>query len=300
MKYAMKESIRHGTPEVNFAIYDHPLPAPGASFNAHWHQEIEIEYVYSGSVDFLLDGVRYTVQSGDILFINKNVIHACEAPAACSGRYVSIVFGEQFVFSNYGDALYNTYLASIYEKGMCFPTRLKPDAPCRQEIISHIRALLDCYFEKKFACEISIRSHFLAIYYTALEQRIFVREIRRENAATQMVRSAMLLIQQHYTSSLSVQSIAAELGITPQYLCRIFKASVGKTPMEFILSCRVEHAQFLLTQSDMTIADAALTSGFDDFNYFSRFFKKVHGITPSAYRARYRNPEAASASEKQS
>ena len=289
MKYAMKEKIRHGTQEINFAIYDHPFPAPDDSFNGHWHPEIEIEYVYSGSVDFLLDGVRYTVGPGEMLIVNKNVIHASEIPAAYSGRYVSIVFGEQFVFSNYGDALFNTYLAPVYEKGMCFPPCLTPGG-AGSAITSHVREILDCYFENRVACEINIRSHLLAIYYTALEQRLFVREVRPENSSTHLVRKAMLTMQQSYTSDLRVGEIAMELGVTPQYLSRIFKAAVGKTPVEFILSCRLQHAQFLLTRSDMTIADVASVCGFDDFNYFSRFFKKVQGIPPREYRAKYRSP----------
>lgn len=96
------------------------------------------------------------------------------------------------------------------------------------------------------------------------------------------------------TSNLRVGEIAMDLGVTPQYLGHIFKAAVGKTPMEFILACRIQHAQFLLTQSDMTIANIAATCGFDDFNYFSRFFKKVYGTTPRAYRAMYRNLPTAS------
>lgn len=295
MKHATKESIRHGSQEINFAVYDHPFPAPGDSFQEHWHPEFEIEYVYSGPVTFLLDGARYTVASGDMLFVNKNVIHSCEAPTTHTGRYVSIVFGEQFVFPNYADALYNTYLMPIYEKGMCFPAHLAPGNPGSKEILFHIRSLLDRYFEKSFAYEISIRSHFLAIYQLALEQRIFVKETRSENTTTQLVRSAMLWIQQNYTSSISVRRIAMDLGVSPQYLGRIFKAAVGKTPMEFTLFCRIQHAQFLLAQSDAAVADIAMTCGFSDLNYFSRFFKKVHGISPRAYRAMYQKlPKAVS------
>lgn len=287
MKHVIREKIRHGTPEINFAVYDHLFPAPDDSFDGHWHPEIEMEYVYTGSVDFLLDGRRYTLGAGDLLIVNKNVIHASEIPRGGCGRYVSVVFGEQFVFSSYGDGLYSAYLAPLLEKGMGFPPVLPP-GEARDRILAHVRQLLACWFENRFARELSARSHLLGIYSTALEQGLFVREDRPRGSAAQLVRSAMQTLQQEYAGAVRIGELAAGLGVSPQYLCRIFKDAVGKTPLEFLLSCRLRQAQYLLTQTDTPISDIAAACGFEDFNYFSRFFKKLHHMSPRSYRAKYR------------
>lgn len=287
MAQANEEIIRHGTREVNLAFYDHPFPAPDDSFNAHWHQELEINYVYDGPVTFLVDGAKHVVPSGDLIFVNRNLIHSCQAPSTYRGRYASIVFGEKFVFSAYGDALYNMYLAPLYERKLCFPTRLPPDLPCREALLHEVRELLENYFTCRYGYEIAARAHLLAFYQLAMEAQLFVRESKVENATSHLVKNAMRLIQEQYTMPIPVKRLASELGVTPEYLSRIFKSAIGKTPMEFILSCRIEHAQFLLTQSDIPIGDIAAACGFEDFNYFSRFFKKWRGMPPSVYRKLY-------------
>lgn len=121
MKRIEKEHTIHGTADINLALYEHSRNALIAGFEAHWHPEYEMEYVYQGPVSFFMGGQNYTLNSNEILFVNKNMIHSCSDSTTDDTHYVSIVFGEDFVFSNQNDSLYKKYIYPLQRNHMDFP-----------------------------------------------------------------------------------------------------------------------------------------------------------------------------------
>lgn len=81
-----------------------------------------------------------------------------------------------------------------------------------------------------------------------------------------------------------VAAYAAELGVTANHLNRTIKLNTGKSAGTWIDISRITYAKLLLRKTDMPIIDVAAKAGFDDQSYFSRFFKKNEGCTPSGYR----------------
>ncbi len=84
----------------------------------------------------------------------------------------------------------------------------------------------------------------------------------------------------------TVASYAEELGVTPNNLNRRVKAHTGRTAREWIDISRIGLAQQLLRRKDLSIIDIAMQVGLDDQSYFSRFFRRQTGMTPSEYRAK--------------
>ena len=77
---------------------------------------------------------------------------------------------------------------------------------------------------------------------------------------------------------------ADEIGISPNHLNRVLKANTGRTAGSWIDISRVTYSKTLLRQTGLPIIDVAERVGFDDQSYFSRFFKKHCGMTPSRFR----------------
>ncbi len=90
-------------------------------------------------------------------------------------------------------------------------------------------------------------------------------------------------IRRNPARSLDWSYEAQKLHISPVHFRRVFKALTGLPPLQFQLECRLQQAAVLLLKSDVTVAEAAQASGFDDVFYFSRVFKKHRKLTPSAY-----------------
>ncbi len=91
-------------------------------------------------------------------------------------------------------------------------------------------------------------------------------------------------IEVHYNEELSLERAAAEVRMSPPYLSRAFKKSVGMSFVDYVHATRVQRARALLRDSEMSVKEIAAAVGFADSNYFSRVFKQQTGVTPSAYR----------------
>jgi AraC family transcriptional activator of pobA len=82
----------------------------------------------------------------------------------------------------------------------------------------------------------------------------------------------------------SVKEYADLLHISPNHLNKIIKKSTGKTASEIISEALVMESKALLSLPGFTVSEVALALGMDDISYFSRFFKKHTGMSPSDYR----------------
>lgn len=81
-----------------------------------------------------------------------------------------------------------------------------------------------------------------------------------------------------------LREAARVCGVTPVYLCRLFRRFAGETPGAFVRRMKMNHAAELIVRGHVAVKTAALEVGFDDQYYFSRVFKAVHGRPPSALR----------------
>lgn len=98
------------------------------------------------------------------------------------------------------------------------------------------------------------------------------------------VQSAVDYICNNLENNMSINDIAEIAHLNPQYFMRLFKKETGKSVLEFITECRINQAKRILEESNMPIAEVALSVGYDNFSYFSKLFKKYEGISPSEYR----------------
>ena len=99
-----------------------------------------------------------------------------------------------------------------------------------------------------------------------------------------------LFLDQHYMDKLSLASISKQLHIGRTKLCALAKElSGGETLSYLIAQRRINAAKRLLLQSNMPISAVAEEVGISDYNYFSKVFRSMTGITPSAFRKKARS-----------
>jgi len=88
-----------------------------------------------------------------------------------------------------------------------------------------------------------------------------------------------------------LENIAREACLSKYHFCRMFTKHVGLSPIQFMLNLRICQATFLLCCTEFPISRVALRSGYNDLSEFNKHFKKVTGVTPSAYRKSARSKE---------
>ncbi|MBQ8696644.1 MAG: helix-turn-helix transcriptional regulator [Clostridia bacterium] len=90
---------------------------------------------------------------------------------------------------------------------------------------------------------------------------------------------AVAFINQNYKRNISIDAVCAEAGISATVFRRLFREHYGKTPVEYIVTMRLEHAADLISGGTL-VEIAAYESGFNDPKYFARVVKKRMGCTP--------------------
>ena len=95
---------------------------------------------------------------------------------------------------------------------------------------------------------------------------------------------AKLFIDSHYASAIDVNNIADEAYFSKFHFIRLFRKIYHKTPHQYLTAVRIEQAMQLL-KSDIPVSEVCYTVGFESFSSFSGLFKRIVGITPSAYAA---------------
>ncbi len=109
----------------------------------------------------------------------------------------------------------------------------------------------------------------------------YIREIQQSES---VVEKAKRYIQNNFREDIRREDVAASVFLTPDYLARIFKAEAGFYIKDYVNECRIGLAKELLLESNTSISDVAVQTGFDNFSYFSTVFKKITGMTPFEYR----------------
>ena len=102
----------------------------------------------------------------------------------------------------------------------------------------------------------------------------------------QIAKKAMNLLKASYRRAFGVKELADEMSLSPNYLSSVFKKETGIGINQALVQIRMERATELLASTDMKIREIAIGIGIDDFNYFTRVFRKTYGVTPLEYRRR--------------
>src|SRR5262249_6986466 len=88
----------------------------------------------------------------------------------------------------------------------------------------------------------------------------------------------------HAASTVSVESLANECGLSRSQFFRAFKYTTGKTPHQWLIQCRVEMSKELLLASERPLAEIARLCGFTNPSHFTRVFSTYVGTAPGAWR----------------
>ncbi len=111
--------------------------------------------------------------------------------------------------------------------------------------------------------------------------RTLTRPVRSRN---RLVSAAEEYLTEHSGDKFSLREIADDLHVNGSYLLRVYKAHTGHTLLWYHTCIRCEKAKYMLMESDLNISEIGEAVGFVSSAHFSHVFKKITGMTPSAYR----------------
>lgn len=254
----------------------------------HWHQEWELIYVVSGTVDFRLDGREYTAESGDVLLVAAGLLHG-GLPRGSGCVYECMVFRLSGLFA--GGSLSKGLAGFLHLDYIPLLHYPHAEHPALSRLAAEI---MDACRRTKTSegTEEAVQSRRLItvgclgqLFGTILRDGLYVTGGGEHTAyPIARMKSALELIERSYGSRLTLEKLAAAAGVSPKYFCELFRQMTQKTPMEYVLFYRIEQACILLTETNLPITEISFRCGFNDSGYFSRRFRLQTGVSPSAYR----------------
>lgn len=151
-------------------------------------------------------------------------------------------------------------------------------------IHENFEALIACAQENGPALQQTIAALTLLLlsrlYSTTLTHPLAASE------SSKMVIRAREMMSAVEMRDLSLEEIARRLGTSYSNFRRTFREHTGVGPHRYRLHLKLSHARELLLNTELSIKEIAFQSGFEEEQYFCRFFKKAMGKTPGSYRAR--------------
>ncbi len=129
-------------------------------------------------------------------------------------------------------------------------------------------------------------SYFLSLLYELLSVFPTVESPKAVHSAA--VSRSLAYIRRHYAEPLTVQALASTVSLSAKHLCRLFVRETGMSPQAALIAYRMEQAQLLLTESELTVLQVAQAVGFADQRHFSQIFRKKVGAVPTEYRKEQR------------
>ena len=124
------------------------------------------------------------------------------------------------------------------------------------------------------------------------EERMNRPASRAGHSGKRLVSAAEDYLSLHSGDKFSLREVADVLHVNGSYLLRVYKAHTGHTLLWYHSSIRCEKAKKLLAESELSISEIGGAVGFVSSAHFSRIFRKMTGMTPSAYRLEHQTENA--------
>lgn len=256
-------------------------------YPTHWHVGIEILMPVTENYGVIVEQKKYVLEKGDILIVNSGVPHALEAPP--TGERIILQFDPALLYS----------LKEMETLLLLFPSVFYVTKENEPELYPLIRAKMEEIIreydgQQSFAGVLvyaSLIEMFAGIGRMIRERSIEaeMRDMRRSKHDRQweyqeVAMKACNYINQHFQEKLTLEETAKIVGFSKYHFTRVFKKYMNMTFYEYLNKKRVKCAEGLLYNTEMSITDVAMNSGFSSMSSFDRTFKALNRCSPSEFR----------------
>lgn len=249
----------------------------------HYHDDYQVQLVCSGEAMNFFDDQPYPLIAGDVVFCRRGKTHAFHATSkegvkmlevkftASDPELQEVLLGIETKFSDKDRQIY-TLLSRIALEGQRKPLHYK-------------------YMSGTLLMESLLVMNRICLQHSlpAYESNPIHQLRKASSVSTSPVLDAVdAYISKHIGTPFSLKMMASECGYNQDYLYRVIKKQTGLSAIKYINLVKFERALYLIQNTEQTLSEIGWNLGFENLQYFSRFFKQTGGIAPSEYIAKVR------------
>lgn len=229
---------------------------------ANWHENVEILYFTGGTGTVICEDKRVPVCAGDITVIDSGLLHRIESDNEV--LYDCLIVDEAFCRSN-----------GLNPGRMTFPRVIR-----NVELERLYNNVADTFGATDGYRLPALRAATLAFMVALMRDHGEPVKAPPQDASA-AVRTAIGYIRSHYSEPLDLDLLSTEVGLSKYHFIRKFKEATGQTVVSYINAIRIERAERLLREGQLSVAAVAEACGFPNHSYFSKVFCRLRGMLPS-------------------
>ena len=235
----------------------------------HTHSHTELFFIVSGKGQFLIEDRIFPVDVNNLVIINPNVSHTEDSLNAQPLEYIVLgIEGIELATSENSNGRF--CILDHYESA---------------EISSCLRNILREMELKNTGYE-DICQAYMEILIIRLMRNtsLAVPADPQVNLGNRQCAAVRRYIDLHFKEALTLEQLAEDAHMSKYYLSHSFKREYGVSPINYMISRRVEESKYLLAETDLSMSQIAQLLGFSSLSYFSQVFRRTQGTSPMEYR----------------
>lgn len=233
----------------------------------HSHSIAEMLLILSGQGSIVIGSQKRDIASPDFIIIPPHLMHTELSSSSEPLEYLCLGVANIDLASSHED------LDPIVDLGNS-----------RETVTSMIRGIWREMQRRQSCYELMSRSLFYSLMVTLIRNHIIDAGQDEEMSMRSNIADVKRYIDEHYAESFSLDDLASLAALSKYHLVRQFKASVGSSPMDYLLGKRITESKNLLAGTEFSVSDIGEAVGFSSGSYFSQRFRSVTGMTPMEFR----------------
>ena len=253
----------------------------------HWHSFMELVIITAGNGVQNINGISYNVSAGDVFVIAGETIHFFEKYSSL--EIVNIMFSEKILdpFREYLKRMPGFHMIFCFEPelrtGREFGNSLHLNQPDLAHVKQAIRKMESEQEQKNPGFETEIISGLLDL-------SVFLsRQFNQPQAPVSRLAGLLGELENSCAAGWDLQKMAHFCCMSKNTLLRTFQQVLKQSPLQYLISLRLNMACKYLSSGDMPIHEIANICGFADSNYFSKCFRRHFRLTPGNFRRKEKN-----------
>ena len=245
----------------------------------HWHLEYEFIRVLHGQLLLTVNEQTFPVQKGDCVLVADGALHG-GSPSSDECVYECIVFDLNGFL--HGSTICKKDVENVQSGNVLLNSKFRTGSAEADMICT----LFDALKNEGDGCEFITQGLIFQLAGTIIKNHQYQKTDDKMQSRIKKVRQlkkALAFVYEEYMNDITLNDLAEKADMSPKYFCRVFSQYIGKTPIEYINSYRIEKAAELLLYTDSSVTDIALNCGFNDLSYFVKTFRKAKSITPKQF-----------------
>jgi len=291
---SLQEDRKHGQPDFPVGLYRMEMDAGEPVLDVHWHAEYEFLAMERGRAIFQVGLSTYEVCEGEVLFVPGGELHGGYEPdereeGDCPRAYSALVFDLDWLANRSGrqDRSVADLLLPLQRGEVALAHHLRREHPAAAVIYRIVTSLTALETIDSPGKALRLKGGLLTAFAEYADAGLANKQKPWNGSRTEtperLIR-VLTYMEAEYGRKLTIKELAQVAGMSEGHFSRLFKLYLRKTPIEYLNGFRLQRAADLLRKPDVTVAEAAMACGFDNFSYFSKMFRSRFCCSPSEYR----------------